>query len=343
MTQAPPSAVSAAREEGDEGDSRDDLPLYRRFPALRAIPRARICTLPTPVERLAGMGTLGERLWIKRDDLSAPPCGGNKARTLEFLLGSVAAGDTVLTLGGAGSAHVLATAIHARALGARTHALRWRHHMNPTATRVSERLVQLCASAPVLHSSLSALLRGQLARVRGGVYYVPAGGSSALGALAHVNAALELAEQLRAGLMPIPAHVVLPLGSGGTTAGLALGLAIAGLDITVVGVQVAPRIVANSWRVRRLAGAAARLIEHMTGERVPRIDPGRLRIVRTEYGGAYGRPTARATAIAPMLEQVCGIRLDQSYTAKAFVAALDIAQRDRRPTLFWNTFDARVL
>lgn len=343
MTQAPASPGSAAPEKDSDASNRNDLPLYRRFPALRAIPRALICTLPTPVERLSGMGTMGDRLWIKRDDLSAPVCGGNKARTLEFLLGSVAAGDTVLTLGGAGSTHVLATAVHAGALGARTRALRWRHDMNPTATRVSERLVQRCASAPVYHSSVSAVLRSQLARLRGAAYYVPAGGSSALGVLAHVNAALELAEQLRSGLMPTPAHVVLPLGSGGTTAGLALGFAIAGLDITVVGVQVAPRIVANGWRVRRLSGAAARLIEHMTGERVPRLDAGRLCIVRSEYGGAYGRPTARATAIARMLEQICGITLDQSYTAKAFVAALDIARRDTRPTLFWNTFDGRVL
>ena len=57
-------------------------------------------------------------------------------RALEFLLGDVRPGDTVLTLGGEGSTHVLATATHAARLGARTLAVRWPHDMSPMAHRV---------------------------------------------------------------------------------------------------------------------------------------------------------------------------------------------------------------
>ena len=60
--------------------------------------------------------------------------------------------------------------------------------------------------------------------------YIPLGGSTALGTLGHVNAALELADQVEAGELPLPGRVVVPLGSGGTAAGLALGFAMAGLD-----------------------------------------------------------------------------------------------------------------
>ena len=55
---------------------------------------------------------------MKREDLSSDVLGGNKVRSLEFLLGGVVEGDTVLTLGGEGSTHVLATAVHAARLGA---------------------------------------------------------------------------------------------------------------------------------------------------------------------------------------------------------------------------------
>jgi D-cysteine desulfhydrase len=55
--------------------------------------------------------SLSPNLWIKRDDLCADPIGGNKVRALEFLLGSVAKDDDVVTVGSAGSTHALAVAI----------------------------------------------------------------------------------------------------------------------------------------------------------------------------------------------------------------------------------------
>jgi D-cysteine desulfhydrase len=158
-----------------------------------------------------------------------------------------------------------------------------------------------------------------------------------------VNAALELAEQVRMGMLPPPARVVLPLGSSGTVAGFALGFAIAGLETRIIGVQVAPAIVANRIRVMRLGQQTARMIEKITGGRIPRIRLGGIGVARDVYGGAYGRPVPRAMAAAQQLEDVSGIRLDQTYSAKAFAVALDMARSDARPTLFWNTFDGRIL
>src|SRR6187200_916964 len=112
------------------------IPLFERFPALASIPRARLCTLPSPVERLHRSSEHGE-IWVKRDDLNAPVCGGNKVRSLEFLLGGLTRGDTVVTVGGEGSTHVLSTAIHAARIGVATTAVRWRHDMNPIATQIS--------------------------------------------------------------------------------------------------------------------------------------------------------------------------------------------------------------
>ena len=86
------------------------------------LPRARLATLPTPLERgpqLPG----GARLWVKRDDLTGLGMGGNKARKLEFLCGAaIAAGArSLVTVGAAQSNHCRMTAAAGAVLGLEVH------------------------------------------------------------------------------------------------------------------------------------------------------------------------------------------------------------------------------
>lgn len=317
-----------------------ELPLIRRFPALARVPRVPLGVFPTPVVRVRDASLRGE-LWVKRDDLDAAAFGGNKVRALEFLLGGVRAGDLVLTGGGEGSTHILATAAHAATLGVRTHAVRWRHDMHPVAGRVGERAAALAERVSTHGTTLAALARILGERFARHARWIPLGGTSPLGMLGHVNAALELAEQVEAGEMPVPAQLVVPLGSGGTAAGLALGLWIAGLETRVIGARVAPRIAANASRVRALAGSTARFISRLAGERVSAPPRERIAVVHDVYGGAYGRPLARSGEDAVMLERALGVALDDTYSAKAFTAALALARAGTSRTLFWLTFDAR--
>jgi D-cysteine desulfhydrase len=158
-----------------------------------------------------------------------------------------------------------------------------------------------------------------------------------------VNAALELARQIENGEMPMPSRVVLPLGTGGTVAGMVLGFAIAGLPIVTVGARVGPRLFSNSRKVLSLASKTSRLITHLTGEPVPAVDSSKLRVVHHVYGGAYGRPLPRAGEAAKELHEATGIQLDETYSAKAWVAALDESRAAGGPVLFWLTFDASCL
>jgi D-cysteine desulfhydrase len=288
---------------------------------------------------LTGEQLAGE-LWIKRDDLTASPLGGNKVRALEFLLADLQPGEVVLTAGGEGSTHVLTTATYVRALGGTARAVRWRHDMNPSALRVSERARALCARVITTSGPTVGLFRAHAARVRD-VRWIPPGGTSPLGMLGHVNAALELVEQLSRGEMPVPARIVLPVGSGGTAAGLALGFAIAGLSTVVVGARVAPRIAAGRMRVLALARRARRYLERLAGERIPDIAPSRLEIIHSVYGGAYGRALPDARSTTSMLERETGLVLDGTYSEKAFSAACTLAKQDPGCTLFWLTFDGR--
>lgn len=320
---------------------KNDLPLLDRFPSLARIPRAALGDFPTPVQRVdLANESLAGQLWIKRDDLTASPLGGNKVRALEFLLGGLAPGEVVLTAGGEGSTHVLTTATHVRALGGSTHAVRWTHEMNPSALDIAERARAICARVITVRGPMLGLLRAHAAR-RPHMRWIPPGGTSPLGMLGHVNAALELAGQIARGEMPSPARVVLPVGSGGTAAGLALGFAIAGVDIAVVGARVAPRIAAGRMRVLSLAERERRYLERVTDERIPRVDRARVEIVHSVFAGAYGRALPGADRDAAVLARATGVSLDGTYSAKAFAAARAIASRVSDVTLFWLTFDGR--
>lgn len=279
---------------------------------------------------------------MKRDDLNAPAFGGNKVRSLEFLLGDVGTGDVVLTVGGEGSTHVLLTAAHAARLGAVTMAVRWPHEMNPTCSLVRDRAAALCWRTIASGTPVMGMARALAYRALHKVTYVPLGGSSPLGVLGHVNAGLELAEQIAANEIEMPAFVVVPLGSGGTAAGLALGLALAGLDTTVVGARVGPRLVVSRARTLRLARRTLALIARLCGRSIP-VPPLRLEVHHAAYGGAYGRPLASAAPAEATFVDAGGPSLDATYSAKALAAAVSLAREREGRVLFWLTFDARAI
>jgi D-cysteine desulfhydrase len=315
--------------------------LLARFPRLaETLPRAELGVRETPVEWWRVNGT---SLLAKRDDLSASALGGNKVRALELLLAGVSPSDRLLTVGPTGSTHALAVATHGALLGARTAVITWPQEGHAVAHATGRRLRELADVTPA-HSVAEAYLRAAARRLAGGVRWIPAGGSVPLGALGHVDAALELAAQLGTTRLPRPDLLVVPLGSGGTVAGLLVGLAVAGLPTRVVAVRVVPRIVATRRRVLGLAARTHALLGRLTGAALPALDPRSLEIEQEHYGGAYGRETPFARSAAMALADAGGPRLEGTYSAKAFGVALARARHlpDER-VLFWLTFDERWL
>lgn len=313
-----------------------ELPLLRRFPALASLPRAPFGSFPTPVQQIVRDD--GRVLLLKRDDIGGSVIGGNKVRGLEWLLGDVRSGDRVVTVGARGSTHALSTALLANTLGARVTVVRWSQEMNPAARVVDARLRAAARVVDVRFVAAAYAVAGA-ARVRG-ARWIPAGGVSPRALLGHVNAGLELAAQVDRAECPLPDAVFVPLGTGGTAAGIALGLCVAGLRIPLVAVRVVPAIVARVGRVVRLAARCAELIERFTGERLPRVERGDVRVEHRYYGGAYGRPLPVPVGSAEVVARRHGVMLDDTYSRKAFVAA--DASAARRP-LVWLTFDGRLL
>lgn len=324
-----------------ERDTPCRRPLFDRCPeASRAW--TALAELPTPLKHLStlGAGVGLPALWIKRDDLTSPLYGGNKVRKLEFLLGEAVNqnAQTLVTIGATGSHHVLATARFGRELGLATTAVVTPQAPSPHAER--NRQIGLAwgvAYVPCAHPIwLPALLTHAMAR-RPGAYFVPPGGSSSLGALGYVNAALELAEQLRQGAMPKPAAIVVATGSAGTQAGLVVGLGLAGLDIPVVGVRVVPRPYMNEVFIAGLIAATAwRLGWRISADWAWR----RVHLRHDQFGEAYGIATPAAEGLLAEGQRLEGLSLEGTYTAKALAGAVAIGRElgQNRPLLFWHTY-----
>ncbi len=286
----------------------------------------------TPVERAAAVSrAVGLEVLVKRDDLSHPSHGGSKWRKLERILVEARAGGAtdLVTIGSAASNHVVATAVHAAALG--VHAVVTPHPDTPAARSALRAMIALGAD---LHPArgdravLAAVAR-LMARLRlNGYrpYFIAPGGSSALGASTYLAAARELAHQVDGW----PDLVGCALGSGGMHAGLAAGFAACGARAHLVGVKVREGWATRERFVRWLAGRTLSL----AGDR-PR--PLQIHIVDAT-GPGYGRPS-EAGERARRLFAEDGIELDSTYTAKAAAALLEVARARRaRRVLFWHSF-----
>jgi len=307
--------------------------LHERFPALaETLPHLPLSERPTPVRMLPGLG-----IWVKEDGrFGSGGWGGNKVRKLEWLIPDARrrGGRSILTFGGLGTNWGLATALYAREHGLET-ALALVDQ--PVDDHVEAQLARLEASGARIHRTHTkrrtvAMLPWLLARnARGGhpPYLLPAGGSSAVGALGYLEAALEIAAQVEDGSLPEPAHVVVPVGTGGTAAGLALGFQLAGLRTRVVGVVVNDQLRLDGRVIARLARRAAVLLERR-GARLGqlRLEPDMLDLTRDQIGAGYGHPTeAAGNAAARAAEE--GLSLDPVYTAKAMAGLLALRGEGR--------------
>ncbi len=328
-----------------------DLALFRAYPALEArLARQRFLAGPTPVFALDAPGFAPGGLWVKDDARSCPLHGGNKPRKLEFIIGRALARGSrrLVTTGAIGTHHGLATTILGRSVGLATTLVLVPQPITPEVQASFD--LDLAWGAEVLRASgvagaalqvMRALARSQLRGER--PHLVWTGGSTALGNLGFVSAALELAEQIAAGELPEPAEISVALGSGGTTAGLVLGLRLAGLSTPVRGVLVSDITPPSARSLARSANATLSLMRAIDPTIPDRpVSPSDFVIDTSELGPGYGHATAHSEAALETATEL-GLRLEGTYTAKCFASVLARAEgpaASRGPLLFWNTHNA---
>ncbi len=322
-------------------------PLFDKFSRLeRTLPRLPLGRFPTPV-RLTGKAGSIDELWVKDDGQSSLLYGGNKVRKLELILADVRQkGSTrIITAGGLGSHHVLATALFAREQGIRTTGVvveqPWTPHVQEII-RLNHRsgadLVPVRSRTALALTLLKEYAKSKAAGEN--PYLLLPGGSTPQASISYVNAALELAAQVRAGECPEPGSIFVAAGSGGTSAGLLLGLCLSGLKTRLHAVQVVEPPSSSRFVVRTLAELTRRRLEKLAGTEVPKISSGELdsRLVfETGYmGREYGDCTPEAMRAAHMAAG-WGLKLETTYTGKTLACLLDPAKRFTGRVMFWNT------
>lgn len=168
--------------------------------------RIPLGVLPTPLYKLENLSReLGKNLYIKRDDMTGTALGGNKIRKLEFLLAEARdqGADVVLTAGGPQSNHAMLTAASAARLGMK-------------AILVLKKRGVLTAGNVILDHIFGADVRfvdtdsyrdvyAEMERIMEDLrqeghtpYFIPVGGSVALGCLGYVNCIQEITRQAEA-------------------------------------------------------------------------------------------------------------------------------------------------
>jgi 1-aminocyclopropane-1-carboxylate deaminase/D-cysteine desulfhydrase-like pyridoxal-dependent ACC family enzyme len=339
------------------------IPLFEQYPLLREkLAHVPLGEFPTPVQQLERLGAeLGiGQLYIKRDDLSGRLYGGNKPRKLEFILGGAlrSKAKEVITFGCAGSNHALATAIYARQIGLKSISMLM---PQPNATYVRRNLLMsqhcgaelhLCGTGlesarnmPLVYTaSTYQLLRHRLKKGRF-PYFVPPGGSSPLGVVGYINAALELKGQIIGGEIPEPQYIYVACGTMGTAAGLTLGLRAAKLGGRVVSVAVSGGRYTNTRGLIELINKTNSLLCSLDAS-FPRLEFSETDVdIRHEYfGKRYALFTEEGMEAVSQMRECEGIKLDGTYTGKTLAALKHEAKSGAlrgRAVLFWNTLNSR--
>jgi len=298
--------------------------------------RVPLAQLPTPLEfadRLtAAWG--GPAIWIKRDDLTGFGLSGNKVRKLEYHLAAArdAGTTTLLTCGAVQSNHCRATAIVAARVGMKcVLVLRSKGGAAPDVVE-GNHLLQRLAGADcrfvttaewLERDAVMATLAEELEAAGERVWVMPAGASDRLGVVAFEHALGELAAQIDR-----PATVWHASSSGGTTAGLAAGVARLGRDLRIVGSSVGE--------------SRAELVEVVDGLLAEVDAAGSPYEIVDEYiGRGYGRTTDEELLVQLEATRLTGLIWDPTYTGKALFALRQEIARGRfgpdDTVVFWHT------
>jgi D-cysteine desulfhydrase len=302
--------------------------------------------LPTAVEPCDAIGEwLGgrARVFMKRDDLVSPLYGGNKVRRYEYVLADAKArgAKRIVTVGGLASTQAMATTLFGRALGFEVCVVLF----DQPVTRFARESVRgfVAAGAEVVYGGGYVMtgIRAWRAMQQGdGNYFIMAGAAGPLANLGYVDAMLELAQQVERGEIPRPDVIVLPTGSSGTLAALALGAAHLGWDTEIIGVRITTAIACN----RLTVGAILRSTDRYLSARDPRWKSVRHRVRYSLYGAAlgpgYGHPTPAALDGAAQSQVLTGAPGEVTYSGKALAGLRALVAEPRyrgKVFLVWNT------
>jgi 1-aminocyclopropane-1-carboxylate deaminase len=270
--------------------------------------------IPSPLEELHDerLAMAGVRVLLKRDDLINPDVPGNKWRKLKYNLAEVerSGQHTLLTFGGAYSNHIRATAAAGDYFGFATiGVIRGEEHLplNDSlayAVRHGMRLTYLDRGS--YRQKHDPVVIARLQQAFGGFYLVPEGGSNGPGVRGCAEIPAEIPDDFDV--------ICCPCGTGGTLAGIALGLR--------------PGQRALGFSVLKNGGFLADEVSRLQREAADR-NVGRWDIELGYHFGGYAKTTPELTAFVADFKRRHGLLLDRVYVAKMMYGIMDLSRNGR--------------
>lgn len=248
----------------------------------------------------------GIKLFIKREDQNHPFVSGNKWWKLKYNLEEAlkAGYTTLLTFGGAYSNHIYATASAAHEVGLKSIGIIRGEEtlsLNPTLSFAKGRGMQLqYVSREEYRNKTEVSFIEQLHNQLGDFYLIPEGGTNELA----VKGCAEFAKQLSSEVDFD--YLCLPVGTGGTMAGI-----IEGLDESkkIIGFPVLRGATFLENEIRRYTAK------------------NNWQLVYDYHFGGYAKVMKELTEFMNQVEQQFNIPLDPIYTAKMMFGIMDLIKK----------------
>lgn len=297
-------------------------------------PRRNYLQGATPLEPMKALSSaLGGKvnLFIKRDDLLPGAAGGNKTRKLEFCIAEALeqGADTLITCGAVQSNHARLTLAWAVKEGLDCHLIleeRVKGSYKPEGSGnnflyqiMGVKSIRVVAGGSNMLEEMEKTaeeLRAQGKKP----FIIPGGASNSTGALGYAACAEEMMTQINEMRLPVD-YVVVPSGSAGTHAGMAVGFHALNTNIPVRGVNVSRTKDVQEDLVFKLAEATAERLEISGG--IPR---NAIECFDAYVGPGYSIPTDGMVEAVKLFAQTESILLDPVYSGKAAAGLIDLVR-----------------
>jgi 1-aminocyclopropane-1-carboxylate deaminase len=256
----------------------------------------------------------GIKLFIKREDQNHPHISGNKWWKLKYNLQAAQQQkhNTLLTFGGAYSNHIYATAAAANELGLKSIGIIRGEEtlpLNATLAFAKSRGMQLhYVSREAYRNKHSTEFIQSLHDRFGDFYLIPEGGTNSLA----IKGVAEFAQQLQH--EAAFDYVCLPVGTGGTIAGLIAGM---NEQTQVVGISVLKN---GEFLVDEVKSHLKTFSDRVYGN---------WRIETSYHHGGYAKTNPQLFEFIHTMNQQHQLPLDPVYTAKLMWGVIDMIEKEK--------------
>ena len=296
--------------------------------------KINIANIPTPLEEIEFEG---KKFLIKRDDFTGVELSGNKVRKLEYLIyqAKKEKADMVFTCGGEQSNHARATAIAAARAGIKSKLFLWGSDAkNADGNLFFDKLIgaEISFLNKKNYSEVNEIMfeeRDALIKRGKKVFVIPEGGSTTLGIWGYLDVIHELKKQVD--LKKIDG-ICLAAGTGGTAAGLLVGIGQLKLNLKVYAVNVLYSKKEIHNKIMNLAEGC--VLDYKLN---CRINEKNLVILDGYSKEGYKNITDKKLRLIKRFAQYSGIILDPAYTGKAFTAFYKNFLFSKKKVIFLHT------